>query len=569
MIPVCGRQAILRSNRMRKMVSRGLGVLLLAALALPARAADDVVMKALHDELDRSMQMLRLEQLEKPYFISYHVEDRTSLDTSATFGALLTGGISRVRFLTVQVRVGDYQRDNSNFMTDPPKENGLSENTILPLDDDYQELRREIWLATDSAYKSALEILSRKRAALENRQERENLPDFSKEQPVTDLQPFTPVKMDLPRAESLVKNLSAVFRQAPEIYTSSASLTVTNTRNWYVNSEGTATANDDAATNLVAMAQTQALDGSMLPDWVMVSVRSMDALPPEAELVSQIRAMTDRLTQVRHSPMVDRYTGPVLFEGSAGAEAFSQIMAPKLIAMRMPVSDIPQMEAYAAQNVSKFQERLGSRVLPKSMSIVDDPTQSAYQGAPLLGSHSVDEEGVRARAITLVDQGYLKTLLNTRDPVDSIPQSTGSFRTFGAQPSNLMLNTSEGASEQELKDELINMVKARNKEFGIEVNKVGREIYKVFPDGHQELARLGQFDGLDDGAFKDLAAVSQNQYVFSIPFAAYGGRLYPGQAGAPLASFVAPSLLFEELSLKPPIGQLPRLPLSKHPYFEK
>ena len=151
---------------MRKVCSYALGVVLVTALAGPAHAADDVVMKAMHDELDRSMQMLRLEQLEKPYFISYHVQEKTVLDTSATFGGLLAGGVSRVRFLVVQVRVGDYQRDNSNFMTDPPKENGLEENIILPIDDDYQELRRQIWLATDAAYKSALEILSRKRAAL-------------------------------------------------------------------------------------------------------------------------------------------------------------------------------------------------------------------------------------------------------------------------------------------------------------------------------------------------------------------------------------------------------------------
>jgi hypothetical protein len=556
---------------MQKTFFQWLGVILLAAAALPApaRAADDVVMKAMRDELDRSMKGLQLEQLEKPYFISYHVQDRTSLDTSATFGGLLAGGVTRVRFLTVQVRVGDYQRDNSNFMMDPPRANGLTENVVLPLDDDYQEIRRQIWLATDSAYKAALEMLSRKRGAMENRQTRENLPDFSKEQPVTSLELSSPVKMDLPKAEALVKNLSALFRQAPEIYTSTTSLSVTDARTWYLNSEGSAVTGEDSGATLVAMAQTQALDGTMLPDWVMVSGLSVEALPSESELASQIRTMADRLTKVRHSPLIDRYNGPVLFEGPAGAEAFSQVLVPKLIAMRVPSSDVPQMEAYAAQSVSKFQERLGSRILPRSMSIIDDPVQASFQGTPLLGVHAVDEEGVRARPVTLVDHGLLKTLLNTRDPVSAIPQSTGSFRVFGAQPSNIFLNATEGVSEQDLKDQFLSMVKQRNLDFGVEVSKVGREIYKVYPDGHQELMRLGQFDGLDDGAFKDLAAVSHDEYVFSVPFAAYGGRLYPGQAGAPLVSFIAPSLLFEELSLKPATGELPRLPLSKHPYFDK
>jgi hypothetical protein len=227
------------------------------------------------------------------------------------------------------------------------------------------------------------------------------------------------------------------------------------------------------------------------------------------------------------------------------------------------------MEAYAAQNVSKLQDRLGTRVLPSDMTVVDDPTQTAYQGTPLEGHHAVDDEGVRSRPTTLVERGYLKTLLNTRDPVSGIPQSTGSYRTFGAQPSNIMVSVAAGVSEQELKNQFIGMVKERNKEYGIVVHGIGREIYKVYPDGHEELVRLGQFDGLDDGAFKELAAASSNLTVYTIPYAAYGGRLYPGQTLAPLVSFVAPSLLFEDLSLKPAPGELPRLPLSLHPYFDK
>jgi hypothetical protein len=556
---------------MQKIVSRVLGILLLAAMALPApaRAADDVVMKAMRDELDRSMKQLQLEQLQKPYFISYRVQDRTSLDTSATFGALLAGSLARGRFLTVQVRVGDYQSDNSNFMTYPPQANGLTETVLLPLDDDYQELRRQIWLATDTAYKAALEMLSRKRGALENRKARENLPDFSKEPPVTSLEPFAPIKMDLTQAEAQVKSLSTLFRQAPEIYTSTVSLSLTDTRSWYLNSEGSTITAETPAATFVAMAQTQAVDGTMLPDWVMVSARSGEALPQEAELAARIRTMADRLTRLRHAPVVDRYIGPVLFEGPGGGEAFSQVFAPKLMAMRTPASDNPQMEAYAAQNVSKFQERLGSRVLPTSMSVVDDPTQTSYQGTPLLGSHVADDEGVRARPTTLIESGHLKTLLNTRDPVSGIPQSTGSFRVFGPQPSNLMITTTEGVSEQELKDQFLSMVRQRNKEFGVMVRGVGHEVDKVYPDGHEELMRLGQFDGLDDTAFKDLAAASRELTVYSLPYAAYGGRLYPGQTGAPLVSFVAPSLLFEELTLKPATGELPRLPLSKHPFFDK
>jgi hypothetical protein len=556
---------------MRKKMFRGIGICLLAALtlALPARAADDVVMKAMRDELDRSMKQLQLEKLDKPYFIAYRVQDRTQLSASATFGALLSGGIARARYLTVQVRVGDYQRDNSNFLAFPLRANGLTETLLLPIDDDYQELRRQIWLATDGAYKAALETLSRKRAALENRTTRENLPDFSREQPTTALEPPSPVKMDLARADALVRNLSAIFRQQPEIFTSSTSLEVSDTRSWYFNSEGSVITQESSAANFVAGAQTQAADGMMLPDWVMASAHTMEELPSESELAVQIRAMADRLTRLRHAPLVDRYTGPVLFDGAAGPELFSQVIAPKFLDMRVPASDNLQIETYAAQSTSKFQDRLGARVLPTFLSVVDDPTQSSYQGTPLLGGHTVDDEGVRARPTTLVEKGILKTLLATRDPVSGVPQSTGSFRTFGAQPSNLIAAVENGKSEQELKDQLLSLVKQRNKDFGIEVRRVGREIYKVYPDGHEELVRQGQFDGLDEAAFKDLAAVSRDLTVYTIPFAAYAGRLYTGQPGMPLVSLVVPSLLFEDLTLKPTAGELPKLPLSKPPFFDK
>jgi hypothetical protein len=454
-------------------------------------------------------------------------------------------------------------------MTAPPRDNGLGETALLPIDDDYQELRRQVWLVTDRAYKAALEMLSRKRAALENRKARENLPDFSHEQPAVELAPFAPVKMDLAQGEALVRNLSALFRQAPEIQTSNVSLNVTDARTWYVNSEGSAVTAQTSAAILSVTAQTQAVDGTPLPDWVTVSALSMDALPKEAELAARIRTLAERLAATRRAPVVDHYNGPVLFEGAAGAEAFSQVLVPKLLAVRAPASDVPQMEAYAAQSVSRLQDRLGGRVLPSFMSVVDDPTETSYQGTPLVGGYAVDDEGVRAHPTTLVDKGFLKTLLNTRDPVSGIAQSTGNFRTFGAQPSNLTFSVADGLSAQELREQLLNMVKQRNKDFGVLVRGVGREVYKVYPDDHEEMMRIGQIDGMDDAAFRDLAAASRDLTVYSIPYAAYGGRLYPGQTGAPLVSFVAPSLLFEELTLKPATGELPRLPLAKHPFFDK
>jgi hypothetical protein len=534
-----------------------------------SQAQDDVVLRALRDELDRAMTQLQIERLEKPYFIAYRVQETKSLNASATFGALLRGNVSRARYLSVDVRVGDYQLDNSNFFSYPASANGLGGSVFLPLDDDYKELRRHIWLATDSAYKAAIETLSRKRAALQNRTASENIPDFSKEQPTTDAHPGIPVKMDLDQAKTLVRNLSSLFRRTPDIFYSTVSLQVTDTRSWYITSEGTVVTRETPLVDFETVARTQATDGTSLVDSVSAHARSPEGLPKEAELASRIRAMAGRLAQLRKAESVDRYNGPILFDARASAELFSHVLAPKFVALRLPVSDSPQVEAYLARSTNRFQDRLGARVLPDYLSVVDDPTQSSFQGTPLLGGQTVDDEGVRTRPTTLVEKGILKTLLTTRDPVPGILRSSGSRRGFGAEPSNLIVSVEKGASEKELKDKLLSLVKQRGKDFGIEVLSIGNAAYRVYPDGHQELVRTGQFEGLDDTAFKDMAAASRDFTVYSIPFATYGGNMAASQAGAPMVSFVVPSMLFEDVTLKPRSTELEKPPFSKHPFFDQ
>jgi predicted Zn-dependent protease len=537
-----------------------------------SQAQDDVVLRAMRDELDRSMKQLQLENLEKPYFIAYHVQDTRMLNASATFGALLAGNIRRARTLAVEVRVGSYQLDNSNFYSDPSDANGLGGVVLLPIDDDYKELRRQLWLATDSAYKAALETLSRKRAALQNRTTREDIPDFTKEPPLAESEPLNPARvdlLDLDQAKALVRTLSELFRRTPDIFNSAVSLEVNDSRSWYLNSEGTVVTRESPLSRFECVARTRATDGSSLVDTVVAYGHSQADLPRAADLAARIRAMAQGLASLRQAPEVDRYNGPVLFAGRAAGELFAQVLGPKFVAWRLPVSDNPQMESYLQRSSNRFMDRLGARVLPAFLTVVDDPTRSSFQGTPLLGGHRVDDEGVRTRVTTMVEKGILKTLLTTRDPVPGLLQSTGSRRGFGAEPSDIMVSVENGASEKDLKDKLIGMVKQRGLGFGIEVRSIGNEAYKVYPDGHMEPMRQGQFEGLDDTAFKDMAAASQESTVYTVPFAAYGGNMVPNQASAPVVSFVVPSMLFEDVTLKPRSAETEKLPLSKHPFFDK
>ena len=91
----------------------------LLAILLPvcAQEKEDVVMKAMNDELSRTVNQLHVTDLEKPYFLSYRVDDLNSATVSATLGSITQSNPVRTRIIGVEVRVGDYTFDNTNYVS--------------------------------------------------------------------------------------------------------------------------------------------------------------------------------------------------------------------------------------------------------------------------------------------------------------------------------------------------------------------------------------------------------------------------------------------------------------------
>ena len=589
--------------------------ILAAALlyGVPALAADDVVLKAMRDELARSMKKLQLETLQKPYFIAYRSVDMANCVVNASFGALVlsaceppSGAGFRSRSMNVEVRVGDYVRDNTNFFSPLGLGGVLRLNNGLvpvPLEDNYDELRRQLWLATDSAYKNALDIYAKKKAALENRTRTDDAPDFSNEQPFTFEDSAPAANWNPAEAEALVKTLSAVFREAPGIDNSQVRLTANTWFTRYVNSEGTSFLRGATFASLAIGADTQAVDGIPLSDVEVMHARSFHDLPPRDEILKRIRALESRLENLRKAPLLERYTGPVLFEGQAAGELMMQSLGSALVGVpRVVVDDLRFERAFNANG--GFADKIGARVLPDFMSVTDEPAARERQGTPLFGGYPVDDDGVKAGRTLLVDKGILKTLLHSRALIPDTTQSTGNHRGTGVMPSNLFFTTDKRLPAEELKAELLRRAKQRGKEYGVVVRRMGNptlaltlgrtrtiiatggsgpgsidveplvEAYKVFPDGHEELVRNLSVNGLTLGAFKDILAVSDIPSTYTAPVRVIirapvmaTGFLAPG--GPDVVSVTVPSLLFEDMALQRPTGDIPNLPVTKHPYFEK
>lgn len=561
-------------------------------LALAASAKEDALAKALGDELKRTMAELRLDDAERPYFVAYRVTETASANASASMGGVVNQWRSHIRRLQVEMRVGSRALDNTNFFS-----GRLAfgvQSASLPLGDDYQELRRRIWLATDRAYKSALDDLAGKKAALQNKTKVEEVADFSEQSPYQLVEEIADLALDAERVAATARDLSALFKNQQHIFQSTVRVAATQTTVTYRNSEGSSFVRGDPRVQVHVLANTQAEDGTELGDFVAVQGRSWTQLPSQDEIAKRTKGMIAALADLRTAPALDRYTGPVLFEGQAAAELVAQVLAPRLVALRSPVADNPMFEQALAQMRNPFLDKLGARVLARSLSVVDDPTATAEDGTPLAGSYAVDDDSVPAKRTPLVSNGILKTLLTSRNPVPDLPTSSGNRRGETALPSNLFLSAKDGLDDDELRALLLELAGERDAEYGIVVRRIssprmggagmfsvaaamgqGPKVqpltlaYKLFADGREELIGKALLPTFDEGQFKDVVAASAKRTFYATTVSPIGGpfasAFAAGAGGGSLTTIATPSLLFEDVTVRRPPGNIPRPPVAPHP----
>jgi hypothetical protein len=137
-------------------------------------------------------------------------------------------------------------------------------------------------------------------------------------------------------------------------------------------------------------AETQAPDGQPISDSFAVYASDPTALPSTDALLARVQRMSALIVKLRSAPSLDRYSGPVLFEGTAAAEIFLQQFGSRLATSRSPISDNPQFEMMFSQMFERmggasFQDKIGARVLPSFMSVRDNPSQTLFNGLALPG----------------------------------------------------------------------------------------------------------------------------------------------------------------------------------------
>ena len=521
-------------------------VLLLTCLwfgALGTVVAQERLMEVLRDELRRESEELKKEEF-PPYHMNFRVIDKQVSYVEASFGSENGDMYYRQRRFVPQIRIGSMASDNFRIrqMGAVGNQFGLP-SALLPLDDGEKAIRQAVWSETNSRYRFAVDVYQNERASRSvNVEQEDKAPCFS-EAPVEKYSeaPLPPEqqRLDLKKWGERMKKVSSVFVDYPELLDGKAAVTYTAERRYFLNTEGTEVVQNLTYARVMISGQVKADDGMVLPLNLSYFAYLPEDLPSDERMMAEARQMAKTLQALRTAPVVDPFTGPALLSGAASGVFFHEIFGHRTEGQRMKSDGDGQT----------FKKMVGQYVLPPGMQVYDDPTLRRYAGTDLNGFYKYDDQGVKAQRVNVVVDGKLNDFLMTRTPIDNHPQSNGHARAEGgfdpvSRQSNLLVETKDHKSPEELRALLLEEVKKQGKEYGYffkevtggltftakggtnSFNVTPLEVYRIYPDGRpDELVRGVDLIGTPLSMFSNIIYAGGEAQVFTGMCGAESGQI--------------------------------------------
>ena len=513
---------------------------------------DDPILRAMRAELDREQAQLVLPGMQRPYFIQYRLDDFSTYELVANFGALVREVTGHQRIVRVTVRIGNYAADSSGTRGD-----GAA--VLGPTDNNPEAIRYCLWTATDEAYKNALRAYSTKQAALKQFESAPTAQDFAPAKPVMYLGPLVSPDLDrdqwkrnIVEASGLYASDPAVRANAANVQYSSATLRAVAVNRYLVNSEGTMVRNGYAGYSANISVGGQAPDGMQLERSNGSTAANAKDLETWPQFHKRVIDDLKSLEQLRNAPVVsaEDYHGPVLFSGDAATDVMDRLFVPNVEA------DRPDMGT-TARTQGVYTSSFHARVLPDFLNATDDPLMKTYAGQALVGAYAVDDEGVPTQAVDVAVNGKLENYLLGRIPIRDFAASNGHGRAaVGQAPLSsegvMLFKSNAPLTATAMNARLLAMAKDQGRDV-YSVETLGGELaprllYLVHPDGTRQLVRGAVFDELDNRSLRsDIVAAGDDEYVSN-------------SLGAVPVTTIAPSLLFDDIGVKRATEEQQKLP---------
>ncbi len=538
-----------------------------AAAEEQTQATPSPVIATMSQELDREMPILS--KANPPaYFLSYILTSTDRTEVMGSNGALLSSEDSHTRWLETQVRVGSYDLDNTHKVGNS-QQGPASVGTSVPVDNAPDVLRRAMWAETDKQFRAASEALIKINTSKEVQAQtaEEHAPDFAREDPHTFYGPEVSVHPDRKPWEEKVRLYTRAFRASPQILNSIVTFSATGDNQYQVTSEGTKLQFGQVHYRLELFIQGKAPDGMDINRYYNFDWTNPADAPDDKAVLAEGQVLRKELEALVAAPLVEPYAGPALLTGRATAVFFHEVFGHRAEGFRQ--KDINEGQTFA--------RKVGEDILPKFLSIYDDPTKRTLGKDILIGYYPYDDEGTPSERVTLVDRGVLKNFEMSRQPLTGFPHSNGhGRRQIGAQPvsrqGNLIVESSLKVSNAELRRKLIEEIKRQNKPFGLLIDDIaggftftGRGqpqafqvqplvVYKVFPDGRpDQLVRGVDIVGTPLVSLTKIVATGDTMETFNGYCGAESGSV-PVSASAPAILITEMEVQKKETSTdKPPI----------------
>ena len=577
--------------------------------AVEQAADSDQTLRAMHDEMERNRARLQLPGVEKPFYLEYRLLDVDVRAVTASFGDLVSSTTTRNRLMSVDARIGDYHLDSSNFISEDGFQGFLGSTGEVGIDHDYNSLRQDLWLATDQAYKEAATQMSLKQAFLRSLTKPPEIDDFSQERPLVKVDPRAVPDWTSRKWEDEARAASIALKSFPQLYGTRVNYYFIYTTYYLTNSEGTELRTSKSLAAVEAAFDTQAEDGMPLHHYYAIYVAKPGDVPDAATISKGLTQAGSELMQLRAAPLVPDFNGPVLFDASASGSMLAQVLAASLSGARPPLSMMSAFDQIMDRmgGRSEWSGRVGTRVLPPSVSLIDDPAMSEFQGRPLLGQYEIDDDGVKGRRVEIVQNGVLRNLLMSRRPGPELQASNGHARSAmlsDTKPlaSNLIFQASDASNAADLRKKFIDACRQDGHEWCLEIKRMDNPAlsslgqqdfsdflgsiaggvasgermpllyYRVYvADGREELVRGGHIEGLTLRSLRNMVAIGDDLTLYDYmqnPAAGFAGTAlgsFGGAQGGIPSSIVSPSLLLEEVEIRGFHGEPRRLPLVPAP----
>jgi predicted Zn-dependent protease len=522
--------------------------------------AIDTLQLILKEELTREFAEMQKANT-PPYFISFRVDDTRSFYTSAHLGNLTSSNYYQRKVFTPEVRIGNYERDNTHEIRSGNGSynvnNETSSSITLPTENENFAIQQRVWQATDGALKAAEH---RYEQVLANVAVKVTEDDKSADLSNVKVETYyeEPLKFSVEKKtwEEKVRRYSKVLSQNKDIITGTATFSYQLIRKYFISSKGANIVQNLLYAKISIGGMVKAENGMELPLQKSYFAFTPDRLPSDEQILKDVEQISSTLTALKNAPEVDPYSGPALLSAAASGVFFHEIFGHRIEGQSMRSESDGQT----------FKKKVNKQVLPTHLSVSMEPALKQLNRNDLNGYYLYDEQGVKAEKVEIVKDGILKNFLMSRTPIEGFPKSNGHGRAeSGKQPvsrqSNLIVHTSNPKTEEELRQMLIDEAKRQGKEYGYyfasvvggftntgrympnSFNVTPTEVYRVYVDGRpDELVQGVNLIGTPLSMFAQIDAAGDKQDIFT-------GRCGAGSGWVPVTA-ISPILFVRTIEVQ-------------------